>query len=154
MKIVKMLKFVLIGCFLLVGCDKNNSNSKMPDALENSALLSGTIASYEENTEIRFSVSDDKIEVLGEYCGEPFETVLTDETTDKFINEICNYLPTLQAKEDDYWPHVDGEYPDLAVLFNCKIVFDNEYVYKVNGSECYPDDWDKFIDDLVEIIGI
>lgn len=156
MRLIKIIAIMLIGCFVLVGCGEKNAtnvDSELVDALENSKLSCGTIASNEKNTRISFFVMDGKIDVSGEYCGESFESILTDEKMEKFMNEIVNYSTTVQEKENDYWPHTD-EYPEMYVLFDYTILFDNEYKYRMDGAECYPDGWDEFIARIVKIIGL
>lgn len=155
-KIIVIMATMLIGCFALTGCsEKNTTNvdSELIDALQNSNPSSGTIASNEKNTRISFFVMDGKIEVSGQYYGEEFETSLTDEKMETFVNEIVNYSTTVQEKENDYWPHTD-EYPEMYVLFEYTILFDNEYKYRMDGAECYPDGWDEFIERIAEIIGL
>ena len=178
MRFIKTFAFLFIGCIVLFGCGNqnkinNNGNDKtkmhdeksvdeenkkiddteLTDAINNSNISCGTIASNEQNTRIDFFVMEDKIDVSGKYNGEIFEKILTDDKMIAFLNELADYSPTVQKKEYDYWPHTD-EYPEMYVLFDYNILFDNKYEYKMDGAECYPDGWDEFIKKIVEIIGL
>ena len=178
MRFIKTVVFLFAGCIILSGCGNQNQNSnnrneqtkineektvpeeskktgdtELTDAIKNSNISCGTIASKEQNTEIDFYVMDDRIDVSGKNNGESFENTLTDDKMDLFLNEIANYSPTVQEKEYDYWPHTD-EYPEMYVLFEYCILFDNGYKYKMDGAECYPDGWDEFVERMFEIIGL
>lgn len=180
MKFIKILTIMFISFSVISGCGKQNNlsvhekeyanvpvseentiaektirsdDSELIDALENSKISCGTIESNEVNTSIGFYVMDNKIDVSGTYCGESFESFLTDDKMEEFINEIANYSPKVQEKEYDYWPHTD-EYPEMYVLFDYILLFDNGYKYRMDGAECYPDDWDDFIERLVKIIDL
>jgi len=128
-----------------------NNNSELTEVIKNSKLSCGTIASNEEDTRIDYFIMDDKIYVTGKYSGKSFEIDLTDDKMEQFINEIIEYAPTVQEREYDYWPHSD-EYPEMYVLFEYELLFENGYKYKMDGANCYPADWNQFVNKIVELI--
>ena len=155
--IVLLVGFFVVG--ILYYIDAYKDKHEMDDLNEKNilslSLKSNNSDNYNESIEIEMDFEERTIiSVIKKENNkkEEKEVVLTDEQCQELKDYIVDYSHKVKAKEKEYWPQTD-EYPEMYILFNYRITYsedETEKVYRTDGALCYPDDWQEFLEKLME----
>lgn len=126
-------------CMMLTGCDGRQKKETIDFTKDN--IMEIDIEDLDENEFIYISFADSTIEIEGQTY------TLDEEKKQELMEYMYDYSRAVVDGKEKYWPDTD-EYPDMKILFRYNIYYGTEDdfdVVKMDGANCYPDDWNETI---------